>query len=146
VDPYWPKPLPNGWVSADVAFVWCDAEDHVIVLNRQNLTDHEYDAGRQAPAVIEYDSDGNVVNAWGDGCGNLLPTGELHGFFVDHEGSVWIGGSDNILQKWTHDGSRLLLQIGSRGISDWPSGMKFSVSDLVTDPRTTTSMSSAAIP
>jgi len=147
VDPYWPKPLPNGWVTSDVAFVWCDPQDHVIVLNRQNLLDHDYDAGRQAPAIIEYDRDGNVVNAWGDGWGDLLPTGELHGFFVDHEGSVWIGGGDNILQKWAHDGSRLLLQIGLRGVLDWSLGasgnpapashaVKFSVQDLVTDPKT----------
>lgn len=151
LDPYWPKPLPGSWVTSDVGFVAVDPQDHIVVLNRQNLTDHDYDAGTQTPAVVEFDQEGNVVNAWGDGWGPLLPTGELHGFTVDHEGAVWIAGADNILQKWAHDGSRLLLQIGLRGVADWSDKMngmtvgptevlpsqkvRFGVSDLFVDPK-----------
>ena len=44
VDPFWPKPLPNGWVTGSVGGVCTDAQDHVFIINRQNLTDNELDA------------------------------------------------------------------------------------------------------
>ena len=50
----------------------------------------------------------------------MLPNG-IHGCFVDYQDNVWIAGNgDGIVQKWSHDGSRLLLQIGTRGVCDWP--------------------------
>ena len=68
--------------------------------------------------MIEFDTDGNVVNAWGDR--NVLPNG-IHGCFVDYQDNVWIAGNgDGIVQKYPHDGARLLLQIGTRGVCDNP--------------------------
>src|SRR5262249_47423925 len=65
-----------------------------------------------------YDREGNLVNAWGDR--TVLPNG-IHGCFVDFQDNVWIAGNgDGIVQKWSHDGSRLLLQIGTRGLCDNP--------------------------
>src|ERR1041385_2550381 len=60
VDPSWPKPLPNRWVVGQVGGVCVDAQDHVFLLNRQDLKDEELDAGRMAPGVIEFDSQGGV--------------------------------------------------------------------------------------
>jgi hypothetical protein len=66
-DPYWPKPLPNRWVTGAVGGVCVDREDHVFGVNRSDLTTMEQTVGKEpAPIVIEYDSDGNIVNAWGD--------------------------------------------------------------------------------
>ena len=74
VDPSWPKPLPDEWVMGMIGGVCTDRQDHVFVLNRQNLTDNELDAGHQAPPVIEFDPAGNVVNSWGDH--NVLGMGD----------------------------------------------------------------------
>src|ERR1700737_1500466 len=62
VDPSWPKPLPDRWVTGPIGGVCVDARDHVFILNRREyLTDKELNAGHQAPPVIEFDPDGNVV-------------------------------------------------------------------------------------
>ena len=67
----------------------------------------------QEPPVIELDPDGNVVNSFGDR--KIVPEG-IHGCFVDKDNNVWVGGYlDSIVQKYTHDGSKMLLQIGTKG-------------------------------
>lgn len=119
VDPYWPKPLPNLWITGEIGGVCVDAHDHVFILNRRNLTDSELDAGYNAPPVIEFDPAGNVINSWGDP--NVFGTGS--GCFVDNENNVWLAfNQDGIVQKWTHDGSKLLLQIGEKGLVDSTEG------------------------
>src|SRR6185503_5994331 len=84
---------------------------------------------KASPPVIELDTRGSVVRAWGDpalvpagtigpagnnigGQNAVLPNG-THGCFVDYEDNIWLGGNgDGVVQKWSHDGSTLLLQIG----------------------------------
>lgn len=120
VDPYWPKPLPDTWVTGELGSVCVDAQDHVFVFNRSNLlTDNEREAGHPAPPVIEFDPEGNVFNSWGDL--DSLPKG-LHGCGFDHEGNVWITGDMGMVQKYTHDGSKLLLQIGTKNTYDTSDG------------------------
>jgi hypothetical protein len=67
--------------------------------------------------VIEFDPDGNVVNAWN-------PKGvqtQIHGCYVDYQDNIWIAGNgDGIVEKWTHDGKTMLLQIGTQGVCDNP--------------------------
>jgi hypothetical protein len=36
-DPFWPKPLPDGWVLGSVGSVCVDARDHVFAVTRGNL-------------------------------------------------------------------------------------------------------------
>src|SRR4051794_9668589 len=72
-DPYWPKPLPNNWMVGIVSSVDVDAHDHIWVLHRPRsladtdklAVDGQSDCCIPAPAVIEYDQAGNVVQAWG---------------------------------------------------------------------------------
>ena len=119
VDPSWPQPLPDGWVTGWIGGVCIDAHDHVFVLNRRNLTENELAAAHQAPPVIEFDPEGNVVNSWGDP--DVVPK-KLHGCTVDRENNVWLSGSeDGIVQKYAHDG-KLLLQIGTSGVFDTSDG------------------------
>ena len=117
VDPYWPKPLPDRWVTGSVGGICVDNQDHVFGINRADLTTMEHNVGKQpAPTVIEYDSDGAIVNAWGDA--KAMPKGP-HGCFVDKDNNIWIAGNnDAIVQKWTHDGKTMLLQIGRKGVCD----------------------------
>ena len=120
VEPGWPKPLPNLWVTGAIGGVCVDSRDHVFVLNRRDLTDNELDAAHQAPPVMEFDSEGNLLNSFGDP--EIVPN-VLHGCSVDHNGDIWMGGSrDGIVQKYNHDGSKLLLQIGKRGLVDSSDG------------------------
>jgi DNA-binding beta-propeller fold protein YncE len=120
VDPSWPKPLPDHWVTGSVSGVCVDAQDHVFIVNRQNLKFNELDAGYQAPPVIEFDPEGSVVNSWGDP--NVLGKG-VDGCFVDRENNVWLSfNKDAVVQKFGHNGGKLLLQIGTRGVFDSSDG------------------------
>src|SRR5262245_10103736 len=124
VDPFWPKPLPNRWVVGQIGGVCVDARDHVFLLNRQDVKDEELDAGRLAPQVIELDSDGAVVNSWGDP--KQLPRG-LHGCTFDKDDNIWIvGEGSGMAHKFSHDGKKMLLQVGQDDLR---------LSGIVVDPK-----------
>jgi hypothetical protein len=145
VDPSWPRPLPERWIVGTVGGVCVDSRDHVFVLNWRDLTNLELDAGEQAPPVMEFDSEGNMVNGWKDP--DALP-GLLHGCYVDKDNNVWMTGQEgSIVQKWSHDGSKLLLQLGKKGVFDTRDGTSkgaptnssktafYNSSGMVTDPK-----------
>jgi hypothetical protein len=103
VDPLWPKPLPNHWVVGMMVGVSIDSHDHVFIIHRpRSLSAIEIGAAGPsptagccvpAPPVIEFDPDGNVVNAWGgDAPGYDWPNGVgaagEHGISVDAAGNV----------------------------------------------------------
>src|SRR3989442_15146507 len=62
----WPKPFPDRWVLGGLGGVCVDAQDHVLILNRQDMLEGDLNAG---------------------------------------------------CQKYSHDGSKLLQQIGKRACS-----------------------------
>src|SRR5262245_65457020 len=66
VDPFWPKPLPDRWVTGEIGGTCVDQKDHVFIVTRRNLTAREALVATASPAVIEFDQDGTVVNSWGD--------------------------------------------------------------------------------
>jgi DNA-binding beta-propeller fold protein YncE len=73
-----------------------------------------------APLIIEIDLQGNVVNSWGDP--KLLET-RLHSCHLDKDNNIWIGSAPSgMVQKYSHDGSKLLLQIGKKGVFDSSDG------------------------
>ena len=41
-----------------------DADDHVLLLNRQDVLDGDLNAGRLAPLMIELDTSGKAVHSW----------------------------------------------------------------------------------
>ena len=127
VDASWPKTLPNKWIMGQAAGVAVDAQDHVWVVQRpKTLTDDEkaasFDPPRTkccvpAPPVLEFDQDGNLVQAWGGpGQGYEWPQNE-HGIYIDPKGFVWLasnGENDGQILKFTRDG-KFVLQIGKQG-------------------------------
>lgn len=120
VDRSWPQPLPDRWVLGGLGGVCVDRQDHVLLLNRQDVVDGDLNAGHLAPPLIELDPAGHVVNSWGDP--NLLDP-RLHSCHFDKENNVWIGSAPSgMVQKYSHDGSRLLLQIGKKGVFDSADG------------------------
>ena len=119
VDPYWPKALPDRWVLGGLADVCVDGQDHVFILNRQDVLEVNLNAGSLAPSIIEFDAAGNVVNSWGDP--ELLDP-RLHGCHVDKDNNVWIASAPSgMVQKYSHDGD-LLFQIGTKGVFDTSDG------------------------
>ncbi len=129
VDPFWPKPLPNNWILGEVSGVAIGANDHVWIVHRpKTISDREIGATQNpptseccipAPSVIEFDPEGNVVQAWGNKDTTQQWFDSEHGIFVDNESNVWIGGSsasDHVVLKFSSDGE-LLLRIGEWGIT-----------------------------
>src|SRR5438046_3406600 len=89
----WPK-LPSKWVMAIVSSTGIDEQDHLWVLQRPNTLSAE-EKPKAAPPVLEFDAEGNFIQAWGGpGAGSDWPdTG--HGIYIDPTGFVWIGGNGN---------------------------------------------------
>ena len=128
-DPLWSKPLPNKWTTGQVSGVAVDARDHVWVVHRPGtIADGEKAASFNpplaeccipAPPILEFDPNGNLVQAFGGpGAGYEWPNTE-HGIFVDYRNNVWTAGSgtgDAQILKFTNTG-KFLLQIGHKGQS-----------------------------
>lgn len=124
VDPYWPKPLPNHWVTGSTIGLSVDDQDNVWTIHRPNTVeanlkaadinvgdavDDEVQPGtakatgkdpigeccKVAPPVLVYDAAGGLVNSWGGpGAGYDWPDSN-HGITVDHKGNVWLAGNGN---------------------------------------------------
>jgi DNA-binding beta-propeller fold protein YncE len=126
VDPLWPKPLPNHWVTGSTIGVSVDAQDRVWTIHRPNTVEDNFRAAdlkvgeccKVAPPVLVYDQAGNLVNSWGGpGAGYDWPDSN-HGITVDYKGNVWIGGNgtkDTQILKFAGDG-KFLMQLGKHGV------------------------------
>src|SRR6202158_2389865 len=66
IDPTWPKPLPGAMVTGRAGGICVDAQDHIVEGTRGDLQDKEKLTADAAPAIIECDPDGNMVNSFGD--------------------------------------------------------------------------------
>jgi len=131
VDPFWPKPMPNHWILGQTIGVWADDQDVVWIVHRSSATLADNEKALElktgeccagAPPVLAFDAAGNLVRSWGGpGPGYDWPTGN-HGIFIDHTGSVWIGGNgagDSQILKFTKDG-KFLAQYGKPNIHKGP--------------------------
>ncbi len=126
VDPFWPKQLPNNWILGEAGGIATDANDHIWIVQRPGSLDEretraannppESECCIPAPSVIEFDQEGNVLQAWGNPDTTQTWITSEHGIFVDLDGTVWIGGSgqDHVVLKFTNDG-KPLLQLGEYG-------------------------------
>src|ERR1700674_5408300 len=105
-DPDWPKlPLPNKWWMMGVTGMYVDKDDHIWVLTRPRDINNTQNYAQlnpptaecciAPPTVIEFDTQGNVINSWD------APQG--HGMMVDKAGFVWIG-SDTVRKYNGKDG------------------------------------------
>lgn len=136
VDPSWPKmPLPNKWLMQGVPDLVVDKDDHIWVVSRPRdimpdeagaaTTPPRTDCCVAAPAILEFDTEGNLLKGWGGpgytpgwpALGNPRPgAGAEHGIVVDREGNVWLSGSarGDSVEKFTSDG-KFLWDFGHRG-------------------------------
>ena len=102
-DPTWPKPLPSTWALGGITGIFVDQNDHIWVLNRPgdldetnnyaNLNPPAAECCVAAPAVLEFDTDGNLLRSWGKpGFVPGWPKSE-HTIFTDRADNVYIAGS-----------------------------------------------------
>jgi DNA-binding beta-propeller fold protein YncE len=148
LEPEWAK-IPDGLCLGDVSGVAVDENDHVWISHRYEMSDagtrtpsrpalsgpdgqvrpRELAEDRQAAAagkvpalpVVEFDADGNFLQAWGGpGPGYEWPLME-HSMHVDYRGHVWLTSAkgdapkeENQILKFAKDGT-FVLQIGRRG-------------------------------
>lgn len=138
LDTSWPKlPLPNKWALGLINGIFVDTHNHLWLYHSPELVPG-YARGAAAnppsgkccvpaPAIIEFDEQGNVVRSWdiGPDRGYDAPSAG-HGLFIDYKGNIWVGGSqtrtgangsepDGMYLKFSPDG-KFLLQIGGRGL------------------------------
>ena len=132
VDPNWPKPLPDGWLNGQLPGVCVDSHDHIVVLDRRNITADQVQRGSvPADHILMFDLDGNLVASWGDP--ERVPRSRLHGCSFGPDDSLWITGNrDGIIQKYSHSGD-LVMQIGTRGVVDTPDGTAVMAEDGTID-------------
>jgi hypothetical protein len=126
IDPSFPKELPHQWILGQIGGIFVDAQDHIWINQRPGTLDAREKRAATvptvkccvpAPPVIEFDQQGNVIQAWGGpGAGYTWPANE-HGIFVDANNFVWVAGNgmtDGLVLKFTRDG-KFVLQIGKSG-------------------------------
>lgn len=115
VDPAWPTALPNNWTVGPVSGVSVDRRDHVWIIQRGETVQQA--GGKAAPPVIEFDSEGKVVQTWGGPGAGYEWVQQVHGITVDSQDRVWISGNgenDTQLLVFTREG-KLVRQIGRAG-------------------------------
>ena len=123
VDPFWPKPLTNHWVTGSTIGLSVDAQDRVWTIHRPNTVEANFKAAdikasdakddealpgagapvpvegmigkccKVAPPVLVYDQAGNLVKSWGGPGKGYDWPDSNHGITVDHEGNVWLAGN-----------------------------------------------------
>ena len=152
-DPSWPM-LPDDWLMGEVAGIAVDGNDHIWLVHRPRSLNAD-EAGlaqdppltqccNPAPPVLKFDTDGNLLDSWGDatgypGEGYEWPASE-HGIFVDHMGNVWLAGNgpdDHQVLKFSGDGT-FLMQIGQAGRTEGSNSTEFlgQPADMEVDPET----------
>ncbi len=121
VDPLWPKPLPNHWVLGSAVGVGVDSRDHVFIVHRGNGNERtELGAAQDpptgeccipAPPILEFDPEGNLINAWGGPHEYAEWPASNHGVTIDHMDNLWLGGNgpDSHILKFTRDGQLLAV-------------------------------------
>src|ERR1700688_3775463 len=125
--------VPAKWRMGFGSDVAVDAQDHIWVLSRPHSLAHPRSTTPDlvsipAPPVMEFDNEGNFIQAWGgeSGPGYQWPSNE-HGITVDYKGFVWIEGNadgkhnnpaslpnDNQVLKFTREGN-FVMAIGMSG-------------------------------
>jgi DNA-binding beta-propeller fold protein YncE len=141
----WPKSLPDRWIFAQIGGVCVDSHDHIAIVDRNNTTDEEKQTNIPVPTFVMFNTDGEVVNSWGDP--DVVPT-DVHGCSFDADDNLWVGGNgDAIVQGYSHEGE-LILQIGTKHLFDTDDGTEegtftnasrdrlYTPSGVVVDPDT----------
>ena len=123
LDLQWPRiPMGDNWLTGGIGGMCIDRRDHVFLLNRQNVVEADLDGAKLAPPIIELNPQGEVVRGWGD---SEVLGPRLHDCHVEQDGSIWVvAAGTGYIQKYSHDGSEMLMRIGQKGIFDSSDGSR----------------------
>ncbi len=113
--------LPEGWVYKEATAVDVDSKDRVYVFNRGTT-----------PMII-FNSEGDIVDTWGDGV-----FANPHGVTIGPDDEVYcVDNGDHTVRKFTSDG-KLLMTLGNAGKrADPMSGKPFAApTHVAVDPST----------
>jgi DNA-binding beta-propeller fold protein YncE len=111
--------LPEGWVYKEATAVAVDTNDRIYVFNRGT-----------SPMIV-FDTDGNMVDHWGEGIFQ-----NPHGVSVANDGNLWcVDNGDSTVRKMSPSGE-VLMTLGEAGKpSPKMSGVPFSVpTHVAVDP------------
>ena len=126
----WAK-IPHGIWMKEATSVAVDSDDRVYVFNRGNMP------------VLVFDSDGNMVDSWGnetpyegvtlmeDPYGNMVPRWigtrftRAHAITVDHEDNLWLTDDSGNLMSKTDKKGNTLMTIGTGVPAERQSGEMF---------------------
>src|SRR6266478_573347 len=104
VDPFWPKPLPDNWVTGEIGGTCIDSQDHLFIVTRGFQTgglvspENVGGADTSTPTLEPAGALGPSAQSIA-GQNAVLPNG-THGCFVDYQDNIWIGGNgDGVVQK-----------------------------------------------
>ncbi|MEZ5288965.1 MAG: hypothetical protein R2712_30020 [Vicinamibacterales bacterium] len=114
---HWPH-VPTQWVLGLVSGIGIDSRDHIWILHRPR-TVPDADRPRAAPPVLEFDVDGNFIQAWGgagEGYGGPPSNTALPSTARTTSGLPEAPPPTGRSWKFTRDG-KFLLQIGKSGAS-----------------------------
>ncbi len=113
--------LPDGWVLREATAVAVDQQDRVYVFNRGTSP------------VIVFDTDGNMIDSWGEGLFK-----NPHGISVDPDGNLFcVDNGDSTVRKLSPSGELLMTLGEANNPSEQMSGKPFSVpTHVAIDPRT----------
>ena len=114
-DPLWSQALPNKWVTGQIGGTAVDSHDNVWVFHRPaTIPDGEKGASLDppqseccipAPPVLEFDTNGKFLQAWGGPGQGYEWFASEHGILVDSKDNVWLSGNnkeDNQILKFTN--------------------------------------------
>ena len=101
--------IPDGWTYKEATAVDVDSKDRVYVFNRGTMP------------MIVFDSDGEIVDTWGEGV-----FANPHGVTIGPDDEVFcVDNGDHTVRKFTSDG-QLLMTLGTAGQPSAPmSGKPF---------------------
>lgn len=103
LDPDWPKPLPDDIEWGQVPNVTIDQDGYIYAFHRSE------------PPVLKFDSEGNLVDAFGSDFVN-----RPHGFRVTPDGTIWATDYHRQLGHTVtriDTEGRILLRLGARGFT-----------------------------
>jgi hypothetical protein len=150
VDPWWPKQLPNHWITGATIGLSVDTHDNVWTIQRPQTIEDTFKAVdmnvglccKVAPPILEYNQAGDLIGSWGGpGAGYDWPDFN-HGLTVDHKGNVWLAGAgpqDSQILKFSNTG-KFLMQLGKHGVHNGSNDEEnfWEPTKVFEDPDTTT--------
>ena len=142
--------IPNNWLTGQGSAVGVDKHDNVWIIHRPRYIPAEK-RSQAAPAVLQFDSAGKFLQAWGGPSDQYDWPDQEHSVYPDPDDNIWISGSarpalagpgdrvlrsDNMLLKFDTKG-KLIMQIGKRDTSTGDNDTKnvYSATDLYVGPN-----------